>query len=44
LGRVNVGYVDGHVETKPIGVLANRGTGLSTMDTLWSPLDESQNH
>jgi len=42
-GRVNIGYVDGHVETKPVGVLANRTTGLSTGDTLWSPLDDIQN-
>lgn len=43
-GRVNIGYVDGHVETKPIGGMANRTTGLSTCDTLWSPLDENQNN
>jgi len=42
-GRVNIGYVDGHVETKTVDILANRSTGLSTLDTLWSPLDDIQN-
>ena len=42
-GRVNIGYMDGHVENKTIDALAVRSTGLSTGDSLWSPLDYGQN-
>lgn len=42
-GRVNFAYVDGHVETKRAEQLADRQTGLSTLDSWWSPLDDQQN-
>jgi prepilin-type N-terminal cleavage/methylation domain-containing protein/prepilin-type processing-associated H-X9-DG protein len=42
-GRVNIGYVDGHVELKSATDLANRQTTLSTLDSWWSPWDEQQN-
>jgi prepilin-type N-terminal cleavage/methylation domain-containing protein/prepilin-type processing-associated H-X9-DG protein len=42
-GIVNIAYADGHVEAKSESDLADRDTGLSRLDSLWSPLDESQN-
>jgi len=42
-GVVNIAYADGHVAAKTESDLANRDTGLSTLDSLWSPLDEAQN-
>jgi prepilin-type N-terminal cleavage/methylation domain-containing protein/prepilin-type processing-associated H-X9-DG protein len=42
-GLVNIAYADGHVAAKYESDLATRDTGLSTLDSLWSPLDETQN-
>jgi prepilin-type N-terminal cleavage/methylation domain-containing protein/prepilin-type processing-associated H-X9-DG protein len=42
-GVVNIAYADGHVAPKTESDLVNRDTGLSTLDSLWSPLDEQQN-
>ena len=42
-GVVNIAYADGHVAPKTESDLADRNTGLSTLDSLWSPLDEAQN-
>lgn len=36
---VNIGYADGHVATKYQSELVDMETGLSTLDSLWSPLD-----
>lgn len=38
-GRVNIGYVDGHVALKAHDELADPQTGKSTLDSLWSPMD-----
>jgi prepilin-type N-terminal cleavage/methylation domain-containing protein/prepilin-type processing-associated H-X9-DG protein len=37
--RLNFGYADGHVAAKCEAELADVGSGISTLDTLWSPLD-----
>jgi prepilin-type processing-associated H-X9-DG protein/prepilin-type N-terminal cleavage/methylation domain-containing protein len=42
-GIVNIAYVDGHVAAKSESELADRDSGLSTLDSLWSPLDDVQN-
>jgi prepilin-type N-terminal cleavage/methylation domain-containing protein/prepilin-type processing-associated H-X9-DG protein len=42
-GRINIGYVDGHVDMKTADQLADRNTGLSRLDSWWSPWDEQQN-
>jgi prepilin-type processing-associated H-X9-DG protein len=39
IGRLNIGYADGHVETVSSDDLADQSTGLSALTTLWSPLD-----
>jgi len=39
IGRVNLGYADGHVETKSNEDLVNFATGVSTNDSFFSPLD-----
>lgn len=39
VGRTNIGYADGHVETKSDQDLIDPQTGFSTLDSLWSPLD-----
>lgn len=36
---VNIGYADGHVATKYQSELVDMDTGLSTFDSLWSPMD-----
>lgn len=38
-GCVNIGYADGHVATKYQSDLVDISTGLSTFDSMWSPLD-----
>lgn len=38
-GCVNIGYGDGHVETRYQSDLVDMSTGQSTLDSLWSPLD-----
>jgi prepilin-type processing-associated H-X9-DG protein len=43
VGAVNVAYVDGHVELRRSSDLYDEGTGRSTLDSLWSPLDLDQN-
>jgi prepilin-type N-terminal cleavage/methylation domain-containing protein/prepilin-type processing-associated H-X9-DG protein len=43
VGAVNIGYADGHVELKASEMLIRPGTTLSTLDSLWSPLDFEQN-
>ena len=42
-GRVNIGYADGHVAPKSERELADPDTGLSTLDSWWSPMDEELN-
>jgi prepilin-type N-terminal cleavage/methylation domain-containing protein/prepilin-type processing-associated H-X9-DG protein len=44
VGAVHIGYADGHVELKSSSTLANPQTGLSELDSWWSPLDAMQNH
>ena len=39
IGLVNLGYADGHVETKSNADLVNFATGISTNDSFFSPLD-----
>ncbi|MFI5380490.1 MAG: type II secretion system protein [Tepidisphaerales bacterium] len=43
VGRVNIGYADGHVAPKTERDLADPVTGLSTLDSLWSPIDADLN-
>lgn len=43
LGRINIGYADGHVALKSNTELVNPDTGLSTLDSLWSPVDAQKN-
>jgi len=43
-GHVSIGYADGHVALKSTGDLVNGSSGLSTMDSWWSPLDPAINH
>jgi prepilin-type processing-associated H-X9-DG protein len=38
-GRVNIGYADGHVETRSESDLADAAAGKSTLDSLWSLID-----
>ena len=42
-GRVNIGYADGHVALKTDHELAQAASGLSTLDTWWSPMDDRIN-
>jgi prepilin-type N-terminal cleavage/methylation domain-containing protein/prepilin-type processing-associated H-X9-DG protein len=42
IGCTNIGYADGHVVLKRSDELVDR-SGRSTLDSLWSPLDEKQN-
>lgn len=42
IGAVNIAYADGHVELKASGALTNPD-GRSTLDSLWSPMDQDQN-
>ena len=44
VGRVNLGYTDGHVAAKTEKELVDSATGLSTLDSLWSPLDPQINN
>jgi prepilin-type processing-associated H-X9-DG protein len=41
-GVTNIAYMDGHVDAKRHGELADFESGKSTLDSLWSPLDRSQ--
>jgi prepilin-type processing-associated H-X9-DG protein len=43
VGVVNVAYMDGHVEAKSEGQLADFGAGKSRLESLWSPMDFEQN-
>jgi prepilin-type N-terminal cleavage/methylation domain-containing protein/prepilin-type processing-associated H-X9-DG protein len=38
-GCVNIGYADGHVATKYQADLVDMETGLSTLESMWSPMD-----
>jgi len=42
VGCTNIGYADGHVALKRSDELIDK-SGKSTLDSLWSPLDEKQN-
>jgi prepilin-type processing-associated H-X9-DG protein len=42
-GIVNIAYTDGHVAAKSESDLADRDSGASRLDSLWSPLDDVQN-
>jgi prepilin-type N-terminal cleavage/methylation domain-containing protein/prepilin-type processing-associated H-X9-DG protein len=42
-GRVNIGYADGHVSLKSNFELVDLTTGVSTLDSWWSPLDAERN-
>jgi prepilin-type N-terminal cleavage/methylation domain-containing protein len=44
IGQIVIGYADGHAALKRNSDLASADTGLSTLDSLWSPLDPSLNH
>lgn len=44
VGRITIGYADGHVEMKGSDELADAATGLSTLDSEWSPWDSQINH
>jgi len=41
-GATNIAYADGHVDLKRHSDLYDLGTGRSTLDSLWSPLDFDQ--
>jgi prepilin-type N-terminal cleavage/methylation domain-containing protein/prepilin-type processing-associated H-X9-DG protein len=43
VGRLQIGYADGHVELKSNDDLVSSQTGLSTLDSLWSPKDPDEN-
>lgn len=43
VGRVTIGYADGHVALKSNTQLGNPATGLSTLDSWWSPIDDELN-
>jgi prepilin-type N-terminal cleavage/methylation domain-containing protein/prepilin-type processing-associated H-X9-DG protein len=43
VGRVTIGYADGHVALKSHLELADQNTGLSTLDSMWSPMDPELN-
>jgi prepilin-type processing-associated H-X9-DG protein len=43
-GWLNIAYADGHVALRSNDDLVNPDTGLSTLDSLWSPLDPQLNH
>lgn len=43
IGRINIGYADGHVALRSNEDLYDRTTGLSTLESLWSPLDAALN-
>ena len=43
VGRLNFAYADGHVVMKSQRELADPQTGLSTLDSWWSPMDEQLN-
>ncbi|MGE5609245.1 MAG: type II secretion system protein [Bacillota bacterium] len=43
-GWLNIAYADGHVALRSNDELVDRQTGLSTLDSLWSPLDPQLNH
>lgn len=44
IGRVTIGYLDGHVSIVSNTDLVNSETGLSTLQSLWSPNDPELNH
>lgn len=44
VGRITIGYADGHVDMKSNDDLANSTTNLSTLDSMWSPWDVQINH
>jgi prepilin-type N-terminal cleavage/methylation domain-containing protein/prepilin-type processing-associated H-X9-DG protein len=43
IGRVTIGYADGHVAMKSQSDLYDANTGLSRLDSLWSPMDPQLN-
>ena len=43
VGRVTIGYADGHAAMRSAGELADPVTGKSTLDSLWSPIDAAIN-
>jgi prepilin-type N-terminal cleavage/methylation domain-containing protein/prepilin-type processing-associated H-X9-DG protein len=43
-GHVSIGYADGHVALRSNSDLVNGSSGLSTMDSWWSPLDPAINN
>jgi prepilin-type processing-associated H-X9-DG protein len=44
VGRVSIGYADGHVALKRNDELVDSNTGLSLLDSLWSPKDPNINN
>jgi prepilin-type N-terminal cleavage/methylation domain-containing protein len=44
VGRITIGYADGHVDMKSNDDLADSTTHLSTLDSMWSPWDVQINH
>jgi prepilin-type processing-associated H-X9-DG protein len=43
IGRLNIAYADGHVALRSNDELADYHTGVSTLDSWWSPLDPQVN-
>jgi prepilin-type N-terminal cleavage/methylation domain-containing protein len=43
-GHITIGYADGHAALKSTDDLVYGSSGLSTMDSWWSPLDPAINH
>jgi prepilin-type processing-associated H-X9-DG protein len=43
IGRIQIGYADGHVALRSNADLVDAKTGLSTLDSLWSPKDPALN-
>ena len=44
VGQVSIGYADGHVAMKSNDDLGIAATGLSTLDSWWTPEDPAMNH
>jgi prepilin-type N-terminal cleavage/methylation domain-containing protein len=43
MGRISIGYADGHIEMKSNDDLADSISGKSSLDSWWSPLDPTIN-
>lgn len=43
VGRVAIAYADGHAGFRSESILADMTSGLSSLDSLWSPMDDALN-